>query len=211
MLFISAIEETTLDILKKMMGDIIFQKFYLVGGTALALQIGHRLSLDIDLFTGEPFNENEVIDHLRVEYQFETDFISGLTIKGEIRGVKVDCIAHQYPLISNLVIGENLRMAGLADIAAMKLNAISGDGSRLKDFIDIVYLSEKLTLMEMLEGYTLKYKSNPVIPLKAILYFEDINFNEPLKMAGGKPYSWKKIEKRLIEMQRYPERLFAPL
>jgi hypothetical protein len=63
----------------------------------------------------------------------------------------------------------------------------------------------------MLDGYVLKYDGNPVIPLKAITYFEEINFDEPIKMIGETGFAWKKIEKRLKTMQQFPNRLFQPL
>jgi hypothetical protein len=93
----------------------------------------------------------------------------------------------------------------------MKLNAITGNGSRIKDFIDIAYLSCKIPLNKMLDGYTEKYTANPIIPIKAITFFEDINFNEPIKMAPGSKFNWGKIEKRLKNMQDYPDRIFQAL
>lgn len=97
MLFKETIEESTLELLSKLMGDELLSNFVLVGGTALALQIGHRISVDLDLFTSQPFDAEELTDYLRTNYGFELDFISTNTVKGEINGVQVDCIAHQYP------------------------------------------------------------------------------------------------------------------
>lgn len=91
---------------------------------------------------------------------------------------------------------QDFRLASLEDIAAMKLNAITGNGTRIKDFIDIAYLSSIFSLNQMLDFYYLKYHSNTLIPMKAITYFDDINFNEPLKMLNGK-FSWKVIANRL--------------
>jgi len=99
----------------------------------------------------------------------------------------------------------------LKDLAAMKLNAISINGSRIKDFIDLAYLSSMLTLSEMLDSYSSKYNSNPLVPIKALTFFNDINFQEPIVMMGQSKFSWKVIEKRLLEMQRKPEQLFQPL
>lgn len=89
-----------------------------------------------------------------------------------------------------------------------KLNAIAGNGTRLKDYIDIAFLSAKISFNQMLKGYENKYNSNPIIPVKAITYFEDINFNEPINMTGGEGFNWKKIAKRLKDMQNYPDRIF---
>ncbi|MDA3905333.1 MAG: nucleotidyl transferase AbiEii/AbiGii toxin family protein [Bacteroidales bacterium] len=208
MLYKATIDDSTLELLTRLMADQAFNDFVLVGGTALALQLGHRISVDIDLFSTEAFDQNKLLDYLRTDYNFELDFISKNTLKGEINGVQLDCIAHQYPWINALYLEENIRMAGFEDIAAMKLNAIAGNGTRLKDYIDIAFLSTKISFSQMLKGYQTKYNSNPIIPVKAISYFDDINFNEPINMTGGSGFNWKKITKRLKDMQNYPERIF---
>lgn len=211
MLYEATISRSALELLISLMNDEVMKDFVLVGGTSLALQLGHRISVDLDLFSNIPFNETELADHLYQKYSFELDFISRNTIKGEVNGVQLDCIAHQYPWIDPPLHEGHIRLAGFADIAAMKLNAISGNGTRIKDFIDIAFLSGKMTFARMLEAYLAKYGSNQVIPLKAITYFEDINFNEPIKMTGKGTFNWVKIEKRLRSMQQFPKRLFPPL
>lgn len=102
-------------------------------------------------------------------------------------------------------------MASIADISAMKLNAIAGNGIRIKDFIDIAYLFSLFSFKDMLHAYERKYKADSVIPLKAIAYWDDINFSEPIKMLNSSAFQWKTIEKRLLEMQRYPDRIFPCL
>ncbi len=211
MLHKATIDNTTLELLIKLMDDEVLKNFVLVGGTALALQLGHRVSVDIDLFSSTSFNENELADYLRTEYQFKLDFISKNTLKGEIDSVQLDCIAHQYPWISSPILEENIRLADYSDIAAMKLNAIAGNGTRIKDFIDIAFLSSKIPLNQMLDSYELKYNANPINPIKAIAYFEDINFNEPIKMADNSKLNWRKIETRLKEMQNNPGRIFQDI
>jgi hypothetical protein len=90
-------------------------------------------------------------------------------------------------------------MASLEDIAAMKLNAIAGNGTRVKDFVDIAYLSEVLSLNQMLEAYSKKYSTrNPFIPLKALSYFNDINYDEPVHLTTGK-LQWSVIEKGFMK------------
>lgn len=106
---------------------------------------------------------------------------------------------------------DNWRLADLEDIAAMKLNAIAGNGTRIKDFIDMAYLSLEFSLQQMLGFYEQKYHSNTLMPLKGLIFFDDINRNEPVRMADGKPLQWKRIEKRLLMMDRYPERVFETL
>ncbi len=74
-------------------------------------------------------------------------------------------------------------MAAPEDITAMKLNAITGNGTRLKDFVDVAYLSSSLTLLQIMDAYEKKYKTrNPAMVIKALDYYNDINFDEPVEM-----------------------------
>lgn len=205
------VSESTLELLKTLMKDELLGNFFLAGGTALALQIGHRISIDLDLFTEASFNENEMLTNLEERYQFQMDFQARNTLKGSIHGVKVDLIAHNYPLVRPLIEKDGIRMASLEDIAAMKLNAITGNGTRLKDFIDVAYLSSFLSLSQMIDAYEGKYASrNPTMAIKALDYHHDINFDEPIEMLNAK-YKWEDIKKRLGEITRHPAKLIPKL
>ncbi|MCF8359091.1 MAG: nucleotidyl transferase AbiEii/AbiGii toxin family protein [Prolixibacteraceae bacterium] len=193
------------------MGNNRLNSFILVGGTALALRLGHRISIDIDLFTTKPFNSSQMANLMRLQFNMQIDFMAENTLKGEIDGVAVDILAHQYPWNESAEEVNGIRLARLSDIAAMKLNAISGDGTRLKDFTDIAFLSSKLSLNEMLACYKQKYNSNPVIPLKALVYFDDIDFNVPINLTGNQVFNWDKIEKRLLSMVNEPDKVFENL
>jgi hypothetical protein len=152
-----------------------------------------------------------MLDYLESEKMFRADFIDKNTLKGEIENVKVDLITHSYPLVNDLIIMEDIRMASLEDISARKLNAIAGNGTQLKDFIDIAFLSCYLSQAQMINAYERKYSlRNPVMLIKGLLYLGDINFSEPIKMVNTK-YSWKSIEKRLREMEKQPLLIFQEL
>lgn len=98
-------------------------------------------------------------------------------------------------------------MASPLDIVAMKLNAISGNGTRLKDYIDVAHLSSWMTL----SAYECKYSSrNPTMVIKSLAYHEDINFDEPIEMVEGK-HKWYAIKLRLEEMSLHPNELFNPI
>jgi len=201
----------TLGILKALMLDENLADFFLVGGTALSLQIGHRISIDLDLFSLKPFDDNLLLEHLEKKYRFQSGFQAKNTLKGQINNTEVDFITHDYPLVEKAQDIEGLRIAGFKDIAAMKLNAITGNGTRLKDFIDVVYMSSYLSLKAMIDSYETKYSiRNPFSALKALSYHEDINFNEPIKLLSG-AFSWMVIEKRLNQMIKFPERIFPAL
>jgi len=198
----------TLELLKDLMRDENLADFFLVGGTALSLQIGHRISIDLDLFSINSFDENKMLVYLESKKNFRLDYQDKNTLKGQISETKVDLITHSYPLVKQLALLEGIRLASLEDIAAMKLNAIVGNGTRLKDFIDVAFLSCYLSLKIMMKAYEDKYTSrNPVLTLKALAYHQDINFNEPINKIAGN-YTWNAISKRLHEMEKYPEKIF---
>jgi Nucleotidyl transferase AbiEii toxin, Type IV TA system len=211
MLYQDTVAKPTLGLLESVMVDDVFSNFRLAGGTALSLQLGHRLSIDLDLFTNEPFEQNDLADHLRIVYGFEMDFIANNTIKGELNGVKLDFIAHRYPWILPDVHYDNIRLATIEDISAMKLNAISGNGTRLKDYIDVAWLSTKMSFNDMAKNFALKYGNNPVMALKSLSYYDDVNFNEPIKMMKGNAFDWIPIRERLSQMHLKPNKVFNKL
>ena len=182
--------------------------FNLAGGTSLSLYLGHRLSLDLDLFTPESFDAVQLEQFLKEEYGFRTDFMEKNTLKGTIDGVKIDCITHSYDYLEKPYIESGIRLYSMEDVIAMKLSAIADNGSRLKDFIDIAFLSTRFPFSSMLRMYERKFpNSNVIRPFKAITYFDDIDFEEDIVMVNGE-YDWMSIEKRLIEMTKIQDKTF---
>ena len=157
MLHKETVSNATLELLKRLMADERLKDFVLVGGTALSLQMGHRISIDLDLFINSDFDAEALREYLERTCHLETDYMAFATVKGEIEGVQVDCIAHSYPWIRPFVEEEGIRLASMEDICAMKLNAIAGNGTRIKDFVDVAYLSSSFSLRQMLEFYEEKY------------------------------------------------------
>ena len=210
MLQTATIEGSTLELLKKLMCDEYLSDFYLAGGTNLALQIGHRKSIDLDLFSYKPFETADLIDYLQQKYDLRVDVKKERsTIMGYISGVKIDLIAHIYPLLQEIVVEDEIRLYGLSDIVAMKLNAISDNGTRLKDFVDIAYLSTIMSFSEMLVYYETKYPNTTAIrALKGLSYFNDIDFEKPIDLCNGKKFQWKKIEQRIREMIKFENKIF---
>src|SRR5690349_3583153 len=100
MLRTKSVEQGTLDLIKKLMADEKFKAFNLVGGTALALMIGHRISVDIDLFSTTAFNAPQLGDHLTTNYNVQEVQILKNGVFCYVNDVKIDLIAHQYPLIA---------------------------------------------------------------------------------------------------------------
>jgi hypothetical protein len=188
--------------------ESVMSNFNLAEGTSLALYLGHRISVDLDLFTPESFDAGKLEIFLRDKYGFRTDFMEKNTLKGTIDGVKIDCITHSYGYLEKPYTESDIRLYSMEDIVAMKLSAIADNGSRLKDFIDIAFLSTRFPFNLMLRLYERKFPgSNLIRPFKAITYFEDIDFEEDIVMLNGK-YDWKLIERRLIDMTQIQNKVF---
>jgi len=176
------------------------KEFNLVGGTALALQIGHRNSIDIDLFCQGEFNNQQLLELLNnSNFQIDVKLNVKNSIIGFINGIKVDFIRHNFPIIRPVVLEEGIRMLSIEDIAAMKLHAITNSGKRLKDFIDIYFLLEQYCLDDLIDFYTAKYPNyNPMIALRAVSYFGDIDLEiDPPKLL--KPLSFEEVTSRIRE------------
>jgi hypothetical protein len=157
MLYTETVEAKTLDLIKKLMADSELKDFNLVGGTALSLQIGHRISEDIDLFSQKAFDSLGLKKHLERDYGAINKMVEGNTIRAEIGDVKLDILAHQYPMVKPIVVVDGIRFTSLEDIGAMKINAIARDGTRVKDFIDMYSLLEYKSLKQLVSAYVKKY------------------------------------------------------
>lgn len=157
MLSYETIEPRTLDLLKALMQEPAFADMRLVGGTALALQYGHRQSIDLDFFGDFRCEQEETQEILskygKVEVLKETQRIRIYSVDG----IKVDFVYYScYPWLAEIVLEDGIRLASTKDIAAMKINAIEGRGTR-KDFVDIYFLLQHYSLKEILEFYKAKY------------------------------------------------------
>ena len=183
-------------------------EFYLVGGTALALLLGHRNSIDIDLFTTHSFDDKELFDMLTNCFDVKQIFSKKNTLLTYINSIKVDFISHQYEIIKPIIKEEGISMLSMEDICAMKLNAIVNSGQRLKDFIDLYYLLTQFSIKQMLGFYHQKYPNkNEVIALRAITYFDDIDPNiDPPKMI--KQINIEQIKVRIIEAVLHSNKIF---
>ena len=110
-LHLEAVSENLIQLLRHLMSSAPLQQFYLAGGTALALQYGHRRSIDFDLFTHTPFDAPKLNELLNQAFALTETTIDTNTILGQIDGVKTDFIAHQYPLLTKIITTEGIRLA----------------------------------------------------------------------------------------------------
>jgi len=203
------IKPETVVLIQQLQALPFLKEYYLVGGTALALQLGHRNSIDIDLFTRNDFDPASILNQLQKQFDIQATFTSANTLLSFVNKVKVDFITHNYLLVLPPITEEGITYLSLQDIAAMKLNAISNSGKRLKDFIDIYFLLEHFSLSEMIEFYTIKYPNfNPLIALRAINYFDDIDPNiDPPKLKEKLPLT--EIKKRITDSVLHSKKKFA--
>lgn len=210
MLHKETVTADTLALIRKLQSDDLFVDFYLVGGTALSLQIGHRKSIDIDLFTRKSFDTSFYIEHLEQKFNFSLQFSHDNTLKGTIKDVFVDLIKHDYELVKPLFEKDGIKMLSREDIAAMKVNAIASNGTRAKDFVDIYFLLKEFTFGEIIHHYALKYKHrNTFHAVKSLTYFDDIIEEEWPVMVREKDLNLEKLkttitkarDKYLSEMQ----------
>lgn len=195
----------TLGVIKDLMLDSLLNDFYLVGGTALALQIGHRISVDIDLFTNSQFDSTIISAHLKENYGFVENFNRGYFLQGSIKGIKVDLLKYPYKPLNNLLEIEKIRMVDCIDIASMKMAAITNRG-RKRDFIDLYFLLKTFSLSEIIEHYKLKYGSEIFMLLQSLVYFEDAEGDIDLNMIES--LDWEKVKSKIrIEVKEFIEKL----
>ncbi len=191
-----------LDTLSTLMQDDTLKQFYLVGGTALALQLGHRSSQDIDLFSIRKFDSASLADNLISKYDLCDVVCEENTLRGYIKGVKIELFMHPYPMIEDLITSGNLRMAGLKDIAAFKLNALANRGSK-KDFWDIAYLLEVFNFEQMLGFFQTKYPAiNTWHLIKSLSYFEDAD-TEGIEILDLHQTTWHQIKEKIIQNSKF--------
>jgi len=189
-----------LELLSFLMKAELFQDFVLVGGTSLALQLGHRDSVDIDLFGQCDIDE---VTFRETVSAFGTTTLlkkSKNILVFSINGIKVDFVHYPYPWLAPCLHVENFRLADMRDIAAMKLNAISGRGSK-KDFIDLYFLLKYFSFEELLRCYQQKYADgSEFLVLKSLTYFDDAD-RESMPMMH-QSISWETVKKEISNLVR---------
>ena len=154
--------------------------FYLAGGTGLALQIGHRRSVDFDFFSQKSINNEHISRNLSDIGLFKKLSEAKDTLYGVLDGVRVSFISYNYPLIGKLITEESMQIASLEDIACMKLSAIASRGTK-KDLIDIYFLLRIYSLETLFKLFEKKYAISDYqyMLLKSLIYFEDAE-NDPM-------------------------------
>lgn len=197
MLRYETIDPGTLQLLKSLQSIPLLSGLRLVGGTGLALQLGHRKSVDLDLF-GEVSADT-------MEIRMAIEESHDLTVLKEskniniytVDGVKVDIVNYSYKWIDDKVAEDGITLAGIKDIAAMKIAAIIGRGTK-KDFIDLHRLLSLFSIKDILDMYLQKYPDGDLfIAMKSLLYFEDADI-DPMPIMFDE-VEWQTLKYRIKE------------
>jgi hypothetical protein len=207
-----AVSKELLGLLEKLQQIPALDEFVLVGGTALALQIGHRISEDIDLFTLHDIDQDFVIETLREQFggTFSVSALSHNTINCVISNVKIDLLKHGYPYVDVIIREDPIRLIGLPDIAAMKLNAIAGNGTRAKDFVDLYFLLNRFSLKQIFAFYKKKYSDQDIYHVrKSLTYFDDVPAAswQTVRLIQEKELDFDAVKKKLLKSVGQYERL----
>jgi hypothetical protein len=208
-----AVSKKLLGLVEALQSIPALDEFVLVGGTSLALQIGHRMSEDIDLFTQKDIDQEFIIETLKKKFEssFSISALSRNTINCVISNIKIDLLKHGYPYVGAIIREDKLRLLGLSDIAAMKLNAIAGNGTRVKDFIDLCFLLDRFSLKQMFAFYKKKYTDQDIYHVrKSLTYFDDIPPDswKTVRFIQGKEVGFDAMKTKLLESVRQYDSLW---
>ena len=193
-----------------------YKNYHLVGGTALTLLIGHRISDDIDLFTTENIDKERIFRYAQsidksVEVLNDDKNIYQLYFTD--KDLKIDFVQYTYKLIDPIITtNEGLHMIGKNDISAMKMSAAGTRGYEAKDFVDLFFLLKEISIDNIIENFKKKYETeNPLHYIRSMAYFDDVTSDSwnSIKYIS-KPVSANEIKNTLISnVRNYEKQIFT--
>lgn len=170
----------------------------LAGGTALALHIGHRISADLDFFTNEEFHIESVISAIRkTKLPFRIISEEEGSLITEVKTIKISLLKYDYPFSDKTITCEGIKIAGVLDIASMKIIAISQRGTK-RDFVDLYFILQDIPFHKIADYMVKRFgkeRLNPVHIGKSLVYFSDAESNPEPGYIKGKAQNWDKIKK----------------
>ena len=191
-------------ILDEFFNSRIGDKFYLAGGTALSLQLGHRLSIDLDFFS-----PTEDIPSIRASLEESLSALGSDLADSSwgnlvyiAKNVRLGFYGYGYPMVSPMVVEDILRLASVEDIALMKMDALLSRANR-KDFYDLYFISQGMPLRQVLAKAPQKYPSIrdfEVQVVKRLVYFESAEYDPESSLL--KPVSWEVVKSYFIEQAK---------
>lgn len=192
----------TKTLLKRLGPEDLPKGTYLGGGTAIALHLGHRHSVDLDFFTPTEFVETQWGQKLKNELGFKLTQRDWQTLIGTVAGVKISLFGYKYKLIRKPAILYRVSVALLPDLAAMKLETVIGRGTK-RDFVDIYFLAQKYGLWKIFEFYQEKYgnlEERELMIKKGLIFFEEADKEEMPAMLIR--VGWNEIKRWILQEVR---------
>lgn len=183
------------------------RQFYLAGGTALALQLGHRTSVDLDFYTKKQFQSRQLGEIIQ-KHLPEVEILqsSSGTLQCKLQSTEFSFFFYEYPLIRKPITYEDMLLASIPDIAAMKAIALVQRGKR-RDFIDAYFLLKTITVSQLLSFVSKKYPNySDMLVLKAITFFDDADSEQEERgiKVLEEEFSWNKVKKEIFKkVQQY--------
>ena len=199
---VEGLPKKQIKVLKALGPHMTAQGFYLAGGTALAIHFGHRISVDLDWFTPQPFEDALLLAQTLRNSGLELQLgqVSAGTLHGSIQDVRVTFLQYQYPMLKPPLYWKAVEcnLAALEDLACMKLSAIAQRGAR-KDFCDLYALgTTSFTLQDMLGFYQRKFAIRDIgSVLYGLVYFDDAESERMPRMLWD--VTWREIKKTILE------------
>ncbi len=180
--------------------DFINNQFALAGEISLALQIGHRKSVDLDFFSNQLFNIKELEIVLSGHFDKEFRYIgeNSRMLFCEINAIKCDFVTDHSPVLHSYQRIDHVKYYSIDDIAAMKMHAISGRGKK-KDFFDIYCLLQTYTSEELISNFLKKYDQKQLFFfLRSIIYFDDADVDPEIVALDRFKLPWKKVKEKIF-------------
>lgn len=194
-----SVQPELIKLLNRLMMNSAFDTFSLAGGTSLSLRFGHRTSVDIDLFSTEPFDSMLLQDHITTG--FPGSHILNRTdgsLCVNVGGIKIDHLYHPYPLLESIETDGSLRILSLPDVSAMKVNAVTNRGSK-KDFIDLYALNQNaIFLSQSISNFCRKYNGNKFLAIRSVLWLQDAD-QEPDPVFLNE-WTWAFVREKMLHL-----------
>jgi len=169
----------------------------LAGGTALALHLGHRISMDLDFFTVSDFDTDRLLSEIRKKEQtFRLISEGDGYFLIEVDTIKISMFKYEYPFIEKPVMYEGIKVAGILDIASMKIIAISQRGTK-RDFVDLYFILQDVPFHKIAEHMVRRFgreRINPIHIGKSFVYFSDAESHPEPDFLTGKEISWDQVK-----------------
>lgn len=186
-------------VVQKIQGAAFLRSFYLSGGTALALHLGHRESEDLDFFTPDSFDPQKLQVKVQKYGQLESVEIAEGTLNAFLDGVKLQFLHYSYPLLQSSEEWQGISVSSVIDVACTKIITISMRGSK-KDFIDLYFLLKDYTLQDLFEKVDEKYqgvKYNRAHLAKSLVYFDDAEAQQMPRML--QQADWQEVKTTITQ------------